>query len=165
MRAIRTTGLGYGIRVHQSQVYGELSRLAASGLAVVTQAGVRGRKEYRITESGREEIRTWLVVPDAERIVRYEPLLRVFFLWILEPAQRLEYLKSFALDAENFVEEFRKVKTTAHWDGSGVDHSSELALELATRIAEAAASWAEWAQTQSTLIGPLDDGVRSSPSP
>ena len=37
----------------QSQLYGELNKLADAGLIEVTDIGPRGRKEYRITEAGR----------------------------------------------------------------------------------------------------------------
>ena len=41
----------------QSQLYGELNKLADAGLIEVTDIGPRGRKEYRITEAGRDELR------------------------------------------------------------------------------------------------------------
>ena len=37
----------------QSQLYGELNKLADAGLIEVSDIGPRGRKEYRITEAGR----------------------------------------------------------------------------------------------------------------
>src|SRR6185295_18233053 len=39
----------------QSQLYGELNKLADAGLIEVSDIGPRGRKEYRITEAGRLE--------------------------------------------------------------------------------------------------------------
>src|ERR1043165_4309897 len=41
----------------QSQLYGELNRLADSGLIEVSDIGPRGRQEYRITPAGRAELR------------------------------------------------------------------------------------------------------------
>ena len=40
----------------QSQLYGELNKLADAGLIVVSDIGPRGRKEYRITEAGRHAV-------------------------------------------------------------------------------------------------------------
>ena len=37
----------------QSQLYGELNKLADAGLIEVTDVGPRGRKAYRVTEAGR----------------------------------------------------------------------------------------------------------------
>src|SRR6476620_5952588 len=47
----------------QSQLYGELNKLADTGLIEVTDIGPRGRKEYRITEAGRVELRRWVTDP------------------------------------------------------------------------------------------------------
>ena len=40
----------------QSQLYGELNKLAAAELIEVAEVGARGRKEYRITVAGRTEL-------------------------------------------------------------------------------------------------------------
>jgi PadR family transcriptional regulator AphA len=151
LRMFRQSGVGYGLPAHQSQVYGELARITKAGLAEVGQEGPRGRKEYSITEAGREELRKWLMVPAPERIVRYEPLLRAFFLWTLAPAQCEAYLTSFREEAEQFLEEFRKIEATAPWEDTGPDRGSRLALELALLIAEASATWARWALVQTEL--------------
>ena len=44
----------------QSQLYGELNKLAADGLIEVTNVGPRGRKEYGITDSGRVDLLAWI---------------------------------------------------------------------------------------------------------
>src|SRR5437588_12869448 len=64
----------------QSQLYTELGRLTDAGLVIVYAEGPRGRKEYRITDAGRAELRRWLteVEPDPPR--RNDALLRVFLL-------------------------------------------------------------------------------------
>src|ERR1700742_4136460 len=41
----------------QSQLYGELNKLADAGLIEVSDIGPRGRKEYRVTDAGHEELR------------------------------------------------------------------------------------------------------------
>ncbi len=47
----------------QSQLYGELNKLADAGLIEVADIGPRGRKEYRITEAGRAELQRWVTNP------------------------------------------------------------------------------------------------------
>ena len=47
----------------QSQLYGELNKLADSGLIEVADIGPRGRKEYRITRAGRAELQRWMMNP------------------------------------------------------------------------------------------------------
>ena len=64
----------------QSQLYGELNRLADEGLIEVTDLGPRGRKEYRITPAGRAELRRWVANPEEEPPFRDVALLRVFLL-------------------------------------------------------------------------------------
>src|SRR4029077_10208862 len=64
----------------QSQLYGELNRLADDGLIEVTHQGPRGRKDYSITSTGRAELERWIVDVEPDRIRRNEAMLRVFFL-------------------------------------------------------------------------------------
>src|SRR5215207_1780398 len=62
----------------QSQLYGELNKLADTGLIEVSDMGSRGRKEYRITPAGRAELRRWVLNPQADPTFRSPGLLRVF---------------------------------------------------------------------------------------
>src|SRR5690349_1320921 len=64
----------------QSQLYTELNRLAEAGLVTVVAEGPRGRKEYDISEEGREELRHWLTEVEPTGTPRSDMLLRVFFL-------------------------------------------------------------------------------------
>src|SRR5438552_15700987 len=64
----------------QSQLYGELNRLADDGLIEVSSEGPRGRKDYSITDAGRAELRHWINDVEPDRIRRNEAMLRVFFL-------------------------------------------------------------------------------------
>src|ERR1700754_2512466 len=62
----------------QSQLYSELNKLADAGLIEVSDIGPRGRKEYRITETGRAELRRWVANPEPAPQFRSAELLRVF---------------------------------------------------------------------------------------
>ena len=75
--------LGNAWGARHSQIYPELRRLAEEGLLEAGDEGARGRKEYTITPDGRAELRRWLVDTEPDRSARNEPLLRVFFLWVL----------------------------------------------------------------------------------
>lgn len=65
----------------ESAIYAEQKRLAAAGLARVSQQpqGRRRRTVYGITETGRGALRQWLSGPPAEPSIEIEPLLRVLF--------------------------------------------------------------------------------------
>src|SRR5689334_6306855 len=77
----------------QSQLYGELNRLAEDGLIIVSDEGPRRRKEYTITPAGRTELEHWLTDSEPDRIRRNDAMLRVFFLGTLRPAQAKAYLE------------------------------------------------------------------------
>src|SRR3954470_14899990 len=70
----------------QSQLYGELGKLADAGFVTVVAEGPRGRKEYAITDAGRAELHRWLIEVEPTPVARRsDMLLRVFFLGVLEP--------------------------------------------------------------------------------
>ncbi|HUH70138.1 MAG TPA: PadR family transcriptional regulator, partial [Mycobacterium sp.] len=78
----------------QSQLYGELGKLADAGLIKLSEVGPRGRKEYAITDAGRTELHRWMASPQDDPPFRSAQLLRVFLLGELTPAQAREYLES-----------------------------------------------------------------------
>src|SRR6476620_4482420 len=77
----------------QSQLYGELNRLADDGLIEVSNEGPRGRKDYAITEPGRAELERWITDVEPDRIRRNEAMLRVFFLGSVGPEHAKAYLE------------------------------------------------------------------------
>src|SRR5689334_16322500 len=77
----------------QSQLYGELNRLADDGLIEVTAQGPRGRKDYSITAEGRAELEHWITDVEPDRLRRNDAMLRVFFLGLLQPKQARAYLE------------------------------------------------------------------------
>src|ERR1700746_1942168 len=77
----------------QSQLYGELNRLADDGLIEVSHEGPRGRKDYTITAQRRAELERWTTDVKPARIRRTEALLRVFFLGPVGPAHAKAYLQ------------------------------------------------------------------------
>lgn len=140
--------LGYVWPAQQSQLYGELGRLAEAGLVQASEPGVRGRKEYSLTPSGLAELRTWLTETRPDSTSRNEPLLRVFFLWTLLPEERVAYLRSYAEEALSFLETMRLIRDTTDWDDSGFDRCARLALEHGLRVAATTSEWAGWAVDQ-----------------
>ena len=77
----------------QSQLYTELNRMADDELVEVTATGARNRKEYAITAAGRDELRHWITDVTPERNRRNDAVLRVFFLWAVDPDEALAYLE------------------------------------------------------------------------
>jgi PadR family transcriptional regulator, regulatory protein AphA len=127
-----------------SQIYPELNRLNDEGLIEIVAEGPRGRKEYEATATGREAVREWLLTTEPEWGLRSEPMLRSFFLWMVEPDQAREYLRSYRqwfaerLAAHMAVKEQWKPET----DG---EKAAFIVLEAGIVQAEAAIKWADWA--------------------
>ncbi len=66
----------------QSHIYKSLENLERGGLVesqVIVQAGRPNRREYRITEAGRAELRHWLTAPLPLEQARESWLIQIFF--------------------------------------------------------------------------------------
>ena len=129
----------------QSQLYGELGKLADAGLVTVAAEGPRGRKEYAITPEGSAELRHWLgeVPPAPNR--RSEMLLRVFFLGMLTPEQAQDYLNDRATVAAELQAELRELAKTVDPGSGPLAVYGRLALEWALRYSAMQQEWATWA--------------------
>ena len=132
----------------QSQVYGELAKLDESGLIEVTGTGARNRREFGITEAGREELRHWLMEPDIDLVYRSAALLRVFFLWTLSRDEGAKYLTDFAEHNERRLAALESVRDNAEWIGDPVQVCGWLALEFGIRASRNGMEWGEWATGQ-----------------
>src|SRR5262245_59647965 len=75
----------YPWHAQHSQIYPELSRLAADGAIAILDEGPRGRRTYAITDAGRGALRQWLLDPPREFLMRSEFVLRLFLLSTLDP--------------------------------------------------------------------------------
>ena len=76
-----------------SQIYPELAKLEAEGLAEVVGEGPRRSKTYAATDAGLEELRRWLMETEPNRAQRNETALRWFLVYMLEPEQRRAVLE------------------------------------------------------------------------
>lgn len=144
------SSLAYVWPAQQSQVYGELARLSASGLIEVVGTGARNRTEYGITDDGLAELRRWITDPDGEHGYRSAALLRVFFLWTLPPEQGAAYLERFAGISGRRSDGLSELRDQAPWTGDPVQVCQWLVLEFGIRSSEAARLWADWAAERLT---------------
>ena len=85
----------------QSQLYGELNKLADAGLIEAADVGPRGRKEYAITDAGRAELQRWMTSPQEDPAFRSAQLLRVFLLDELAPEEARKYLAALRAHADS----------------------------------------------------------------
>ena len=132
----------------QSQLYGELNRLADDGLIEVSHEGARGRKEYSITDDGRAELEHWIIDVEPDRIRRNEALLRVFFLGTVGPEHAKAYLEREAAVHEELEALLQTVERDTDWDTSDFNRYGHLVIESGRRYAHGQAQWAHWAASK-----------------
>lgn len=140
--------IAYTWPASHSQVYPELARLREAGLINESAAAPRGGRVYELTEAGLEEVRRWLRDTAPSRTVRDEASLRLFFLWLLEPAHAEAYLRGEAERARGLLDEFETIEAQPDPDNPKT-RAYRIALELGLRSARARLEWAEWALTAS----------------
>jgi DNA-binding PadR family transcriptional regulator len=127
----------------QSQLYGELNKLAAGGLIEVSDVGPRGRKEYRVTDAGRAELVRWVTNPRDDPPHRSAPLLRVFLLGEIPPEQAREYMVTMANHADAELDRLRDLRDAlSPWGDSDAEFYGGAALEYGLRVASMEGDWA-----------------------
>jgi|SRR3954470_14171530 PadR family transcriptional regulator AphA len=147
----------------QSQLYTELNRMAADGLIEVAAAGARNRKEYAITPDGRGELRHWLTEVTPERNRRNDAVLRVFFLWAVDPEEARAYFEREAADYKAFHEMLEQIRDSTNWDQSDFDRFARIALDNGLRALSAYEDWAAWAVAQLDVSEPAADALNQGP--
>ncbi|MEC4018639.1 PadR family transcriptional regulator [Streptomyces sp. H27-D2] len=133
---------------NQSQVYGELARLAGSGLVEVSAEGPRGRKEYALTDQGLTELRHWLTEVEPARNRRSDAVLRVFFLGVLTPVEAAAYLAREEARAAQQLATLKGLEASIDWDDDPLSVNGRLALEFGLRFSAMYGEWARWATEQ-----------------
>jgi len=140
----------------QSQLYGELNKLADAGLIEVSDIGPRGRKEYRITDAGRVELRRWVTNAQDDPPFRSSSVLRVFLLGAIPPAQAREHMVAMAAGAEAELERYEELRDAVDWDtGDDGLFYGRAALEYGLRLSQMQADWARW------VVNAIDGRSRS----
>ncbi|MFF2084067.1 PadR family transcriptional regulator [Nocardia sp. NPDC058176] len=134
----------------QSQIYTELTKLAATDHITVSDEGPRGRKEYTITPQGLANLRHWLTDTPPKPVTRNETLLRVFFLGTLTPAQATAYLEAIESRSAATLATLRTLATTTDWPDTPLATNGRLALEWGERFHRMNQEWAQWAKHQLT---------------
>lgn len=128
----------------QSQLYGELNKLAAAGLIEVSAIGPRGRKEYRVTPEGRAELIRWIASPQDDPPERSAELLRVFLLGELPRDQARDHLLELANQSDAEVARLKDLEAFVRWTDTDADVYAHAALEYGLRINAMQAEWARW---------------------
>ena len=117
----------------QSQLYGELNKLADAGLIEVSEIGPRGRKEYRITEAGRAELLRWVPNPQDDPPYRSAALLRVFLLGEIPADEAREHMIAVAEHADAEVKRLEQLRDSIEWTDGDAYFYGRAALEYGLR--------------------------------
>lgn len=128
----------------QSQLYGELNKLAAADLIEVTDIGPRGRKEYRVTTAGRAELLRWMTNPQDDPPYRSAELLRVFLLGEIPTAAARDYMQSVADHADGELARLELLRDAIDWGDTDAERYGRAALEFGLRAEAMEAEWARW---------------------
>jgi DNA-binding PadR family transcriptional regulator len=128
----------------QSQLYGELNKLAAGGLIEVADTGPRGRKVYRATDSGRAELLRWLGNPQDDPPYRSPEQLRIFLLGELPTEGAAAHVQALADHSRAEITRLRALRDSLHWDESDESFYGLAALEHGLRYHAMQAEWARW---------------------
>ncbi|GAA3282972.1 PadR family transcriptional regulator [Dactylosporangium vinaceum] len=133
----------YAWHAQQSQIYPELNRLAADGLATLVEQGPRGRRTYAITDAGRIELRRWILDPNDEPIVRNEHTLKLFLLSTLDSQEARQVLQQ---QAESSLKEHERLRAAIdEASHTGQPPVALFAAELGARYFQTVHEWALWA--------------------
>ncbi|GGM44450.1 PadR family transcriptional regulator [Dactylosporangium sucinum] len=133
----------YAWHAQHSQIYPELNRLAADGLAAVVEEGPRGRRTFAITDAGRDELRRWVLDPDDDPVVRNEHTLKLFLLSTLDVEDARKMLRQ---QAEGSLQEYERLRAAiTEADRGGRPPVELFAAELGARYFLTLHEWARWA--------------------
>jgi DNA-binding PadR family transcriptional regulator len=122
-----------------SQIYGELKRLDRLGYVSsreVPQDELRNKRVYRITDTGRAALTSWVEHEDVEPpVLKHSPLLRVWLGHLTSPDRIRELLLAHRANTEEMLEAARKSEASARNNDDW--HYPELVARFATRHYEA----------------------------
>lgn len=131
----------------QSQLYGELNKLADAGLIEVTDVGARGRKEYAVTAAGRAELVRWVSSPQDDPPVRSAALLRIFLLAEIPADEARHHLLALADHSRAEHARLAALRDSTSWNGPGRGEGaaffSRAALEYGLRLRAMEIQWAD----------------------
>ncbi|SCF36110.1 DNA-binding transcriptional regulator, PadR family [Micromonospora viridifaciens] len=125
----------------QSQVYRELTAMAAAGLVRAGERGRRDRKPYEITDAGRAAFADWAAKPPAEENIRFPLLLTVLFGRHV-PADRLAaYLAEHRTAHAARLAEYEQVAAALPDEAEEVDPYSVATLRFGLAYERAVLDW------------------------
>ncbi|GAB3460151.1 helix-turn-helix transcriptional regulator [Streptomonospora sediminis] len=142
----------------RSQVYRELSAMAASGLVEELERGKRDRRPYAITDAGRQAFAAWSAVVPAEEAVRFPLLLMLTLGRHVAPAHLVA-----AIEHHRAVHERRLAEYEDEFQGTE-DPYAIATLSFGIHYERAVLSWFDDLPDEITADGAPREGFHSDAS-
>lgn len=94
------------------QIYPTLKKLAADGMVEPVKRAKDGRtrQPYKLTRSGREQLKAWLADPPRPQPARHELLLKLFFSQAVSPSVFLQHVREFRQTQQCDLNEYLKIE-------------------------------------------------------
>lgn len=130
-----------------SQIYPELNKLADEGLISVAEEGARGRRTYALADSGRAELRQWLLQAPEATVIRDEQTLRLFLFSTIDEADRKVLIERTRSEAAQVSQELDVIiERLQGWSTPQQPMTfGRLAAEYGRLAYQAQLDWADWA--------------------
>ncbi|MGI8549829.1 MAG: PadR family transcriptional regulator [Dehalococcoidia bacterium] len=122
----------------RSQVYRELTAMAAAGLVQAGRLGPRERRPYTLTEAGRVAFRDWLVAEPGMEQIRYPLLLTISFGQHVPAALLAQFV---AAHQRYHAERLAGYQETRAQAGSHLDPYAAAVLDFGIRYEQAVLDW------------------------
>lgn len=129
-----------------SQIYPELARLVEDGLISEVSRGARGSKTYAITDSGLDELVTWLKETEPNRASRNESLMRLFFFFLLDDEESAELFRKETDYHRRTLSRYEEWKKLISGANVYTERFNLIVLDWGIRYEQAFIEWLEWAE-------------------
>lgn len=127
--------------IQRSQVYRELAGLQKNGLAEQLPPEARGRRRYRITETGRSAYHQWVQSMPGEESVRIPFLLSVAFAGDISPGRFAELVEDQRNRHTQQLQQYETWHEQLSADDSPVGRGRLATLALGIEYERAALAW------------------------
>lgn len=148
-RALRAP-IGYFWTASHSQVYPELARLEAGGLVhyqIINGPGPRDTKRYTITAAGLRALTAWVVTPAPPERSRSEFLLKVYSLWLADPAAARALVAGERQEHRAMLAHYEELATeteSGHLDPADPLFSNRATLRRGLSFERHVVAWCDW---------------------
>lgn len=131
-----------------SQIYPELARLVEDGLISEISRGARGSRTYAITDAGLEELVNWLRNTEPSRASRNEPLMRLFFFFLLDDAESAELFRKERDYHRQVLARYEEWKQYLSKTKLFRERFNLIVVEWGIRYEQSFIEWLDWAETE-----------------